>query len=218
MSNGSPFTACVSGSVEGRTFSLHAETVKGVSVNDFVQVNATVPRVTSLPFCWSALITLPNATLPPETLLVHVWDYQNAYTSNVTTLLLYSLSVKIVNATSTPSNDILGYPVSTWLTFTSIGAAALAVALVVYGVLRSRRRRESRSSNGAAGFFGGSLRRGRLGITSGVSRTVDPAVGTNRLSRPPRSTTATTMTISSSRVSPRGTDGGGDGQRFRKGG
>ena len=142
MSNGSPFTACVSGSVEGRTFSLHAETVKGVSVNDFVQVNATVPRVTSLPFCWSALITLPNATLPPETLLVHVWDYQNAYTSNVTTLLLYSLSVKIVNATSTPSNDILGYPVSTWLTFTSIGAAALAVALIVYGVFRARRRRE----------------------------------------------------------------------------
>ena len=142
MSNGNSFTACVSGSVEGRTFSLHAETVNGTSVDDFVQLNATVPLVTNLPFCWSVLITLPSKTPPPQTLLVHVWDYQNAYTSNVTTLLLYSLSVKVVSATSTPSNDILGYPVSTWLTFTTIGVTALAVALVGYGLLRSRRRRK----------------------------------------------------------------------------
>ena len=139
MSSGQPFTACLSGPVEGRTFSLRAETVNGTQVNDFVQVNATVPVLTSLPFCWGAMI--PSSILAPQTIIVHIWDFQNAYTSNVTTLLLFAIPVKIVNATTSPSHTFFGVPVSLWLTFASVGIGLFAVALIGGAIYLSRRRR-----------------------------------------------------------------------------
>ena len=142
MVSGQPFTACLSGPVEGRTFSLRAETVNGTHVNDFVQVNATIPVVTSLPFCWGAEIP---SSIAPQTIIVHIWDFQNAYTSNVTTLLLYAIPVKIVNATSSPSHTLLGVPVSLWLTFATVGIGLFAIALVGVAIYRSRRRRRTAS-------------------------------------------------------------------------
>ncbi len=144
MSSGQLFTACLSGPVEGRTFSLRAETVNGTQVNDFVQVNATVPVVTPLPFCWSAMI--PSSIIAPQTIIVHIWDFQNAYTSNVTTLLLFAIPVKIVNATSSPSHSFLGVPVSLWLTFATVGIGLFAVALIGVAIFLSRKRRRQASA------------------------------------------------------------------------
>ncbi len=144
MSSGQPFTACLSGPVEGRTFSLRAETVNGTQVTDFVQVNATVPAVTPLPFCWSAMI--PPSIVAPQTIIVHIWDFQNAYTSNVTTLLLFAIPVKIVNATSSPSHTFLGASVSLWLTFATVGIGVFAVALIGGAIYLSRRRRRQASA------------------------------------------------------------------------
>ncbi len=150
MSSGQPFTACLSGPVEGRTFSLRAETVNGTRVNDFVQVNATIPLLTTLPYCWSAMI--PPSIIAPQSIIVHIWDFQNAYTSNVTTLLLFAIPVKIVNATSSPSHTFLGVPVSLWLSFATVGIVLFAAALIGVAVYRSIRRR--RGASGASAPVG----------------------------------------------------------------
>jgi hypothetical protein len=101
MIPGAPFSVCVAGAIGGRTLSLHVETPDPYF--DFDQVNATIPQLTTGPYCWSVPIPTnnPNTNLPwvtPASLVVHIWDYQNFPGPHLTTLLLYVIPVTLVHA------------------------------------------------------------------------------------------------------------------------
>ncbi|MFI5415624.1 MAG: hypothetical protein ACHQ16_08285, partial [Candidatus Lutacidiplasmatales archaeon] len=73
-----PVTACLSGPVQARTFSLHAETPK--PFDDFVANTTRNPLGGPSTFCLTVVIP---GTITPQTILMHIWDYESV------TLLLY---------------------------------------------------------------------------------------------------------------------------------
>ncbi|MCI4324408.1 MAG: hypothetical protein L3K00_00750 [Thermoplasmata archaeon] len=117
-------TACLTGPVQGRTFSLHAETPK--PVDDFVINTTRDPVGGPLVFCLSIVI---GATIAPQPLLAHVWDYESV------TLLLYIVKLTVTNLTSGGGGG--GGP--DWTEYVDI-AAILGVALVAVGVVVVLRR------------------------------------------------------------------------------
>lgn len=88
-----PVTACLTGPLQGRTFSLHAETPK--PVDDFVANTTRDPVGGPSTFCLTIVI-LTNIT--PQTLLIHVWDYESV------TLLLYIEKVTVTNGSGDGTN------------------------------------------------------------------------------------------------------------------
>jgi hypothetical protein len=120
----SPITACLTGPVQGRTFSLHAETPK--PVDDFVANTTRDPVGGPSTFCLT--IVIPT-NITPQPLLVHVWDYESV------TLLLYIVKVTVVNATTNGSGSGSGID---WTEYADIGAivGVLAVAVGVFLLLR----------------------------------------------------------------------------------
>jgi hypothetical protein len=113
-------TACLNGPVQGRTFSLHAETPK--PFNDFVANTTRNPISGPSTFCLTVVIP---ASITPQNILMHIWDYESV------TLLLYNVKVKVVNATA----PVTAGPSTGWTTYADgalgVGAVGLAAAVVV---------------------------------------------------------------------------------------
>ncbi|HZY69786.1 MAG TPA: hypothetical protein VFF67_02255 [Thermoplasmata archaeon] len=116
LARGSALTACLSGPVVGRTFSLHAETVS--PLNDFVQNTSAVAAGTPMPACWT--ITMPFYIVP-QPLLIHIWDY------NQVTLLLYIVKATLVGSLPVAGQNGTGTPIPLlWvLNSGAIGVGAL---------------------------------------------------------------------------------------------
>jgi hypothetical protein len=119
-----PVTACLTGPVQGRTFSLHAETPK--PFDDFVG-NSTRDPVGG-PSTWCLTVVIP-VNITPQTILMHVWDYE------AVTLLLYIVKVKVGNNTTTPGS--YGLP-GTWSDYANgaIGVGAVGVGIATVAVMR----------------------------------------------------------------------------------
>ncbi len=153
LSPGGRFMACLTGPIEGRTFSLHAETVS--PVDDFVRVNITVPLDALLPYCWNE--TIPT-WVPPQGLIAHIWSYERFNTSSPQTFLLYVIPLSLVApSTSTPLR-LLGVGVPVWLYFTTIGIVTAGVVLVAYLIVTrwpKRRPPTVQPWGGPAGGAGG---------------------------------------------------------------
>ncbi|MCI4327259.1 MAG: hypothetical protein L3K16_06470 [Thermoplasmata archaeon] len=119
-----PVTACLTGPLQGRTFSLHAETPK--PFDDFVG-NSTRDPVGG-PSTWCLTVVIP-VNITPQTILMHVWDYE------AVTLLLYIVKVKVGNNTTTPES--YGLP-GTWSDYANgvIGLGAVGVGVTTVVVVR----------------------------------------------------------------------------------
>jgi hypothetical protein len=116
----STITACLTGPIQARTFSLHAETPK--PVDDFV-INTTRNPING-PSTFCLTIVIP-ATIAPQPLLVHIWDYETV------TLLLYIVKVTATNATTNGSGPGGG---TDWTQDADI-AAIVGVGVVAVGVI-----------------------------------------------------------------------------------
>jgi hypothetical protein len=139
MNSGQSFDACLAGPVQGRTFGLEA--LNGTAPNAIIaEVNSTIEPSAPLPFCWSVLI--PPA-IGPSTILIHLWDYQAISTPGFTALLLFVVTVFVVNATSAPPS-VLGIPLSSVLVGITVVAVVAAIALVAYVSARRLQRRPRR--------------------------------------------------------------------------
>ncbi|MFI5415110.1 MAG: hypothetical protein ACHQ16_05535, partial [Candidatus Lutacidiplasmatales archaeon] len=88
-----PVTACLTGPLQGRTFSLHAETPK--PVDDFVANTTRDPIGGPSTFCLTIVIL---ANITPQPLLIHIWDYESV------TLLLYIEKVTVTNGSGEGTN------------------------------------------------------------------------------------------------------------------
>jgi hypothetical protein len=141
LTPGSPFTACLSGPIQGRTFLLNAETVN--PLNAFVRVNVTIPEAASLPYCWNE--TIPTSILP-QGLIAQIWCFERFNTSSPSTFLLYAIPLHLIASTppaSSSSLQLLGVSVPVWLyyaTLVTIGIAAVLVCYLVVGWWRHRRK------------------------------------------------------------------------------
>jgi hypothetical protein len=113
-----PVTACLTGPVQGRTFSLHAETPK--PFDDFVG-NSTRDPVGG-PSTWCLTVVIP-VNITPQTILMHVWDYE------AVTLLLYIAKVKVGN--NSTAGGGLGLP-GLWSDYAN---GAIVVGAVGVGVV-----------------------------------------------------------------------------------
>ncbi|MGA7650237.1 MAG: hypothetical protein WB984_01600 [Thermoplasmata archaeon] len=131
LSPGGQFMACLAGPIEGRTFSLHAETV--TPLDDFVRVNVTIPQQTILPYCWNE--TIPT-WVPPQGLIAHIWCYERFNTSAPSTFLLYVIPLRLVAPVTKSSLGLFGLPVPAWLYYATLGTIGVGVALLVYLVGR----------------------------------------------------------------------------------
>jgi hypothetical protein len=114
-------TACLTGPVQGRTFSLHAETPK--PFDDFVGNTTRNPVNGPSTFCLSVVIPL---NITPQTILMHLWDYE------AVTLLLYIVKVKVGNNSSGPPS--YGLP-GTWTEYANgaivVGALGVGIATAI---------------------------------------------------------------------------------------
>jgi hypothetical protein len=129
LARGQTFDVCLSGPVNGRAFGLWAQNSStGASVGP---TNVTVPGAAVLPFCWGLLLPGP---LPAQTVLLKLWNWENVPSANQTWLLLYVIPITVVNATAV-NPDVLGLPVSTWLSIATVAAIAVAVGLVGYAAI-----------------------------------------------------------------------------------
>jgi len=113
-----PVTACLTGPVQGRTFALHAETLK--PFDDFVG-NSTRDPVGG-PSTWCLTVVIP-VNITPQTILMHVWDYESV------TLLLYLAKVTVGNNSSTSAGP--GLP-GLWSDYAN---GAIVVGAVGVGVV-----------------------------------------------------------------------------------
>jgi hypothetical protein len=119
-----PVTACLTGPVQGRTFSLHAETPK--PFDDFVG-NSTRDPITG-PSTWCLTVTIP-VNITPQTILMHIWDYE------AVTLLLYIVKVKVGNNTTAAASLGLSGDWSAYANW-AIVAGALGVGITTAVVVR----------------------------------------------------------------------------------
>jgi hypothetical protein len=127
MVNGGYFSVCLGGEVGGRDFSLNLGTLNNTTVTDFVQVNASIPSVAPLPFCWQAWV--PTWVVPPQVIRAQVWNYEPVNSTTNVTLMLFLVLVKIVRPAAPAPSGFLGVSDSAWLE-----AAVLAAGLAVLGV------------------------------------------------------------------------------------
>ncbi len=146
LTPGSSFTACLSGPVQGRTFSLNAETVN--PLNAFVRANVTIPGAAVLPYCWNE--TIPTS-IPPQGLIAQIWCFEEFNTSSPSTFLLYAIPLHLIAATppssSSSSLQLLGLSVPEWLYYVTLVTIGIAAALVCYlavGWWRHRRKGDNR--------------------------------------------------------------------------
>jgi hypothetical protein len=141
LTPGSVFTACLSGPIQGRTFSLNAETVNPLDA--FIRVNVTIPETANLPYCWNE--TIPTSILP-QGLIAQIWCFEKVNASAPSTFLLYAIPLHLIAATppsSSSSPQLLGVSVPVWLyyaTFATIGIAAALVCYLLVDRWRHRRR------------------------------------------------------------------------------
>ncbi|HKV90749.1 MAG TPA: hypothetical protein VJQ43_06100, partial [Thermoplasmata archaeon] len=119
-----PITACLTGPIQGRTFSLHAETPK--PFDDFVANTTRNPIHGPSTFCLTVVIP---ASITPQNILMHVWDYESV------TLLIYIVKVKVVNGTSAAGPSV---PLPKWAPYANglIGIGALGVGIAVVLAVR----------------------------------------------------------------------------------
>lgn len=135
---GSTLTVCLAGPISNRTFSLRVFQQDPTLLLEESNGTAPVDLLTS--FCLA--VTVPS-WVPPEVLLVELWDQPNL-TSNGSqppTYLLYSLKIPVM-AASPPPPTLFGYPreeVELAGGLVLLGLVVLAAALLVRR--RSRRRR-----------------------------------------------------------------------------
>jgi hypothetical protein len=120
-----PVTACLTGPLQGRTFSLHAETPK--PFDDFVG-NSTRDPIDG-PSTWCLTVVIP-VNITPQTILMHIWDYESV------TLLLYIVKVKVVNNTSAAAAAVVP---GTWTEYANAAILAGAIAIGVTTAVVIRR-------------------------------------------------------------------------------
>ncbi|MGA9839047.1 MAG: hypothetical protein WBE40_07885 [Thermoplasmata archaeon] len=130
LAAGKSFNVCLTGPVFGREFSLLVE--NATTEVSFGPANATIPSSTPLPYCWG--LSIPSGT-GPQMVTAQVWNFENLSSPVPTSLLLFVIPLSIANAT-TSNPTLFDVPLSAWLAVATVGAVAVAVGLVVYGLLR----------------------------------------------------------------------------------